>query len=267
MATQHNTTHLLNILLALAAAVLLFPGTAGAATLDVCASGCTYDSIADAVDAAFSGDTIELDAETFNEGGIVLDKSLRIRTGSGMATIDGGSYLAVFIIDSGVFVDLEDLQLKGGSYARIDNSGDVDLETVYVIGGGPSAPSTYGGLLNRASGSMTLDLYSVVANNASVNYGGGLTNYGNLDIELSTVTGNHGFDGGGLLNLDGSASVATSSFSANNAENKGGAWANVELSSVGDLTFFGSASTSSNSADVDCDTSYDEASSPADCVD
>ncbi len=55
------------LLIALAAA------GANAATLDVCSSGCTYNSIGDAVDAASSGDVIELDPETYSEGGIDIN--------------------------------------------------------------------------------------------------------------------------------------------------------------------------------------------------
>ena len=236
---------------------LLLAGATHAATLDVCASGCSYSTVTSAVAAASSGDVIELEPETFNEGGITIDKNLTIRSASGMATIDAGSHGWVFKITSGTLVDLEDLRLQGGTYARIDNSGHVDLSTVWVIGQG--FQSTMGGLFNRASGVMVIADASVVASNRSLLYGGGITNYGGLIIINSTVTGNHGKHGGGLHNLLGTASVMASSFSFNIADRKGGAWANLKQGgNAGTVAFHGSSSTSDNVAHVDCDVSWDQ---------
>ncbi len=257
-----------------ALAVLIFglgATVASAATLDVCASGCTYDSIQDAVDAASAGDVIELDPETFNEGGIDVDLNLTIRASSGQATVDGGSEDYAFKVLSGKIVDFEDLRLKGGTDCRLDNSGSTDLSTVYVLGTGSGNPSTFGGIINRASGSLTVADSSLISGNASTAYGGGITNYGDLVIVGSTVSANTGKFGGGFLNSLGIVSVMSSSFSANSATNKGGAWANLDDGvgpdyDYGSVAFHGSASTSVNTATVDCDKYWDEGGSP-DCVD
>ena len=252
-------------LLALAFA-LTFTGIAGAAVLDVCAAGCTYSTVKGAVAAASSGDVVELANETFNEGGITIDENITVRSASGMAVIDAGSYGWVFKIASAAVVDLEDLRLEGGTYCRLDNSGEVTLSTVYVLGNGTSQPSTLGGIVNWGSASMTITASSIVAYNASHTYGtstfgGGITNYGDLVISgYSTVFDNRGVNGGGLHNDGGTVSVLSSYFYANEASNKGGAWANVDSSS-GTVAFHSSSTAAGNLADVDCDVSWDNVSS------
>ncbi|MEM6453926.1 MAG: hypothetical protein AAF772_02415 [Acidobacteriota bacterium] len=259
---HRNLTHALALVITLALGALT--STTHAATLDVCASGCTYATVAGAVAAAGAGDTIELAAETFVEGSITLDKDLTIRATGGMATINATSFLAALIIDSGVFVHLENLRLEGGTYCRLDNAGTVDLSTVWIVGMGPGAPSTFGGVLNRASGTMTIGSGSAVMGNASVVYGGGINNMGHLVIIGATVTGNTGHKGGGFANQGGTASILSSSFSGNHANNRGGAWANKGYAgTLGSVAFHGSSSTSSNTAGVACDRFWDKGRTPS----
>src|SRR5881394_2900317 len=65
-------------------------GTASAATLTVCPSGCAFSQIAPALAAASSGDTIQIAAGTYN-GGFTVTKSINLLgAGAASTTISGG---------------------------------------------------------------------------------------------------------------------------------------------------------------------------------
>ncbi|MEM7051430.1 MAG: hypothetical protein AAF604_17300 [Acidobacteriota bacterium] len=235
---------------------------AQSATLTVCASGCAYSSIQGALAAASDGDTLELAAETFFEGDLMVDRDLTIRCASGFATVDGNGALTVFEIDSDAYVTFENLRLTDATRAVITNHGTARLETVYVLGSG--ADSTYGGIVNYADAFLQVLDASVVAGHRSPTLGGGINNFGDLEIDNSTILGNRGRLGGGILNSQGDVVVTASSISGNRATLRGGGYANVNVHG-GAVIVLPSASFSSNIADVDCDRYYDIHRTPA-CV-
>lgn len=242
--TTHPQRYTLLSGIALLIATFALVGAAGAATHTVCASGCDYGSIQTAVDAAAAGDTLELEPETFTESDIFIDTQLTLKTSSGRATIDaaGGDYVFKVWL---AYVTLEDLTVLGAEKAMILNHGDMVLSTVFVQG--DTFDTLFGGIFNGVEASMTLTHSSVVSSNASANYGGGITNYGDLVINNSTVTANRGRFGGGVLNR-GDTSVSNSSFSFNHATGWGGAWYNDTSSS---MVYHTSSSYSGNTA-VNC---------------
>ncbi len=80
-------------LLVPAAATLLGAGTASAATLHVCKSGCPYREIAPAIAAARNGDTITIGPGLYR-GGITVDVSVRLAgAGPGRTVIRGGGHV------------------------------------------------------------------------------------------------------------------------------------------------------------------------------
>ncbi len=73
-----------------ALAILLLAGGAGAATLTVCSSGCTYNSIQVAINAASTGDIVEVQSGTYYEN-VNVNKSLILKgidTGGGKPVVN-----------------------------------------------------------------------------------------------------------------------------------------------------------------------------------
>lgn len=233
-------------LLVLVVAVWCVATTASAATFTVCASGCGFTSIQSAANAATSGDVIELEPETFTEGNILISKDLTLRASTGMATINGGGADWTLKVGINKVVNLEHLVLDGGAIkGMLLNHGTTELSSVHVMG--DSGGTTYGGIFNGVSGTLTLTDASLVAANTSPTRGGGINNFGgDLVINNSTIMGNEGRRGGGVYNSNGGdVSVTNSSFSFNHATHNGGAWYN-DFSSTFD--FQSSSSYSGNTA-------------------
>ncbi|MCP4834999.1 MAG: hypothetical protein GY895_09580, partial [Phycisphaera sp.] len=108
--------------------LLVSASTARAETITVCASGCDYTSINDAIDAASDGDRIQLSAETYHidgpielgEGGV--DKPLKITgevdaDGTPLTSIQASSGTRCFYIFGPVGPDtvIRNLIITGGS--------------------------------------------------------------------------------------------------------------------------------------------------------
>lgn len=263
--TTSNTTTVRTIstLLLSLLVSLIFTAGAHAATLSVCASGCAHSSIQGAIDSASDGDVIELAPETFLEGNLLVDVDVTIRASSGQPVVNGNGALTVFKIDADALVVLEDLRLTNASRALVANRGHVWLRTVYATGDGVTN-TVYGGIVNHNNASMVLEQASVVAGNRSTNLGGGITNFGTLEVTNSTIIGNQGRLGGGIFNAKGDVVVSASSISANHATVRGGGYANAHVNG-GAVIVLPSSSYSSNTATDACDKYYDIHRSPA-CV-
>jgi nitrous oxidase accessory protein len=94
---------------------LLLTGSATATTYTVCSSGCDFSSIQTAIDAATSGDTINVLSGTYNEQ-IIIDKSLILQGENRDTTIiDGGGTGDVVLINA------DNVVFKG---FKIINSGE-----------------------------------------------------------------------------------------------------------------------------------------------
>lgn len=233
-----------------------------AATFTVCATGCDYASIQAAVNASSDGDTLALEPEVFVEGDILVDRDLTIRAASGQATIDGNGATHVIEIDADALVFLEDLKLTSATRAVVANYGVAYLETITVLGDGTT--SIYGGIFNAADAFLVLRGHSVVSSNRSNSLGGGISNFGVLEVTNATITGNRGRLGGGIFNSEGDVVVGASSISFNHATVRGGGYANANVGG-GAVIVLPSASYSGNTAGSACDRYYDIHRTPS-CV-
>ena len=242
---------------------LLFNLPAMAATHTVCASGCDYSSIQAAVNAAADGDVLSLSNETFVEGDIFIDKTLTIQAASGQPIIDGDGEDYVFEIGSDGIVTLDSLRLENATRALLSNKGFTTLKTVYVQGDGVTS-TVYGGIANFSTGFLVVKDSSVISLNISTSLGGGITNFGEVQVVNSTLTANEGRLGGAIYNSKGDVSVSTSSISFNHATVRGGGYANAHTGG-GAVIVHSNSSYSGNTAATDCDTYYDIHRSPS-CV-
>lgn len=247
-------------LLSAATLIALLPGIASAATLQVC-STCPYTTIQSAVDAAASGDTIEIAPGTYSESVSISGAgSLLLTASSGRVTVDASGFdRALEILDPAANVTLQDLDLKDADgFAGLVNYGRATLVTVYVM----SNSGTYGGIFNAGS-LLTFD-HSVIAGNTTTTLGsaGGLNNFAWVDLWNTTIIGNQGHEGGGF-NSRGTSRVTvwSSSISGNQASSMGGGYFTSSPQAVVDIK--PSSSFSSNSAPY-CAKFYDVNQSP-DC--
>jgi len=84
--------------------VLLLTGGAQASTLVVCPSECTYSNIQGAIDAASSGDTVEVQNGTYYEN-VYINKRLTLR-GIGMPEVNGGENADAFTLaEDGIWLE------------------------------------------------------------------------------------------------------------------------------------------------------------------
>lgn len=98
----------------------LGPAPVSAATITVCASGCNHTTIIAAIGAASAGDIITVEAGTYTEAGITVNKNLTITGAAASTTIvqahatQGSATDSVFKINSGFTVTLENLTIRHG---------------------------------------------------------------------------------------------------------------------------------------------------------
>jgi len=193
--------------LSLCVLMLALVGTAAGTTLSV-PSG-AYLTIQDAIDAAVTGDEIEVAAGTYNEAINFKGKAIRLYSADGRdaTTIDATGLNASVVTcnnDEGATTIMEGFTITGG------NSG--------VRGGG---------MYNfNSSPTVTNCIFS---SNTSIGGGGGMSNYGTNPTNPTnpTVTNcnfieNTAGDGGGMMNVNSSPTVTNCNFIENTGYTGGG---------------------------------------------
>mgnify|MGYP001816125369 CR=1 FL=1 len=153
-------------------------GSALAATLTVCPSGCSHTTIQGAVSAAFPGDTIQILSSTHTEGDIFLTKDITVEGFGAALTIvqahasPGVATVPVFIVTGGSDVVIRSLVNRhgdgnngGGVYIQ---DGTLTLEDVNVM---HNTASSGGGVF--VSATATLRTSGATINYNTADGGGG----------------------------------------------------------------------------------------------
>ena len=212
-------------------------------------AGYIYPTILEAITDALSGDTIMLeDGAIFTEYGLVIDKNLNFNVfNNGYATIDGGNFGTIFIINNGVVVNLQNLILINGQGTlggAIYNNGTLTVNNcTFADNAAQDGGAIYnGGTLTYTSvtlnsitvaengGTLTV-MNSTFTNNTATGNGGAIYNGGTINVTSSTLTSVTITQNGGSLDVTGST------FTGNNALNGGAIYNGGTLNMEGSSTF------------------------------
>lgn len=182
----------------------------------VCASGCDYQRIQEAIDAETTpvGSVIRVIDPVHTEAGIMVNKDVTLLGMGANNTIiqahadPGEGTDRVFMIPSGANAEFKGITIRHGNPK--------------------TKPLTGGGILNL--GSLTLEDVIVTENYGSA--GGGIYNEGTLTLKDSTITNNGSVGGGdrflecetggGIKILTGTVTLINSTISENRSKSKGG---------------------------------------------
>lgn len=204
-------------------AVLSAQATPTGTTYTVCASGCDFSSIQAAIDAATSGDTISLAAETFTESFYVDDKALTIQGAGAENTVVQADNTPGTASDRVAAIYADAKVTLAATTIRYGVAPDP----------GPGFSSLGGGIYNV--GELTLT-YTIVTDNEADN-GGGIFSSSSPDdpdskglhVSDCDIASNHGDFGGGIYNFGGSAIVQNSTIHGNQAAYGGGICSESDL--------------------------------------
>jgi len=254
--------------------VVLIPA-ANASVRKVCKTGCAYNTIQGAVDAAASGDTVEIEPGVYVENVTIIGKQLLlVGSGAGLSVVDGsGDQAPVFTLGeaAGVapasHITLLNLTITHGNTAGygggilVQGSAGLNLESSLVIGN--SAAGGGGGIEIATSTGPSSNIFSsrIEANSAGSQStargqtGGGIDVQTGVTLKISgsTIDGNTSYgNGAGLFStINTHLSITTSTFSNNTAHGYvykeghntsfGGGIDVTSDASITDSTFYGNA--------------------------
>ena len=200
--------------------------------------GTTASKIQGAVNAAQSGDTINVASGIYKEN-VKIDKSLTIKgAGPTQTIVDGNKAGSVFCLGKlnyNIDVALSGMTIQRGSGTLFDVFGETSPK---LCGGGilnrgklsltgchisQNTADYGGGIFNRGAAKVVVKSSSIFGNKASAD-GGGFYNYGNSIVTGSTISANTARFGGGIQSLFtvSTLSVVSCTISGNTAHAAGG---------------------------------------------
>jgi len=197
--------------------------------ITVCASGCNFTRIQDAINSAAAGDIVAVSVGTYNE-------NLQLRAGvivqgenAATTMVDGGQRNSVVRATQssiGTSTVVRTITLRNGRAPAgagvLIQSATPTLENVIIEGN--QATGTGGGVAVLNGGRVTIS-GSTLRNNTAGTTGGAIF----LDLQTfgaltsSTVTNNQAQNGGGIYGVTATAAISGTLFSGNQAAQHGGA--------------------------------------------
>jgi predicted outer membrane repeat protein len=194
---------------------------------EVCADGCFFSTVQEAIDLADPGQTIRLCAGVFDEN-ILINKNLTLigagdGSGAGNTILRGlGTNSVVRVTNSVSTATLKGLRITGGAWGTlgggISSHADALTVTDCTVTGNTSTTNG-GGIFSFAA----LVLNSSTVSGNGTNYrGGGILANGTLEVTNSTITDNWAESGGGVFNDGHTLTLTNSTVSENTASDSGG---------------------------------------------
>jgi len=204
----------------------LSPGTALASAgpgkaCNVQTSTC-YASIQSAINAAGSGNTIDIGVGTYAEH-LSISTNLTLQGATaGSSIVDGSASGSVLTVGTGATVTIVDVTLRNGSNSfggGIDNNGTLTLNNDTISG---NQASDGGGGIYNAGGSITLNNDTLSGNSAST--GGGLENdsSGVLKLTNVTISKNTAANGSGVYLNSGKSTIVNTILAGNTTGSSAG---------------------------------------------
>ncbi len=203
----------------MAAAICLSTMTsaiARAATISVCAIGCNQTTVAAAVAAASSGDTIAIAAGTYPVN-VEIGNNMTLTlqgAGAGKTILDAGQQDFVLLIDAGATLNLQGVTVQNAGNSTELGAAGIVVDGYLTVSDSLITENVHGVITD---GGVAKVMRSTISKNLAVFDGSGagvLNLNGETDLIDSTVTANNGYIGG-IAVQSGFVSLVNSTLSGN----------------------------------------------------
>jgi len=181
-----------------------------------------YASIQRAINAAGSGNTIDIGVGTYAEH-LSIGANLTLQGATnGSSVVDGSASGTVLTVGTGTTVTITDLTIRNGSNSfggGIDNNGALTLNNDTISG---NKASDGGGGIYNAGGTLTLNNDTLSGNSAST--GGGIENdsSGVLKLANVTISKNTAANGSGVYLNSGRSTIVNTILAGNTTGSSAG---------------------------------------------
>lgn len=194
-------------------ATLIFASRTQAGSGDICAVGCTYSTIQQAVSTHPTENvTLAIGSGTFAEN-VEITRSISLAgAGEGLTIIDGQMTGTVVLVDNSAVLSIAGVTIRNGDTASVDGGGLlVKNSTVTLTNSTVENNRAPNGAGIANSGTLVLEDVTVqnntadllvgnISNCSPICTGGGIYNSGQMTVRNSTIFGNTAQEGGGINN-------------------------------------------------------------------